>query len=182
MINAEIPFLTTIRDMIRSGLPIAEHHCQNEPDENVDAIAGDEHIIVIPNGITPGPRHNTSGGVWDLIFAARVVLFQKIANIPRDRRDNVFLNRLNGMDVRLGEIAELFDFSNPFLTNATTAANNDVRFIEPLKFQSMDARPIMVNFEPYDAVNFPNPNTSNTILAMKRGINFGGCRAMKGKD
>ncbi len=175
MIDAEIHLLETVRDHLRDHLNI---DVEVEPDENVPAIAGQEYMAVIPAGVNPGPRHNTSGGVWDLLIPFRVLLFQRITHQPRDRRRNVVMDRLKGLNARLGEATRCIDFSNAILAQATASIQHDKtvgQFVECPRFSAFDV-PRTVSFEVYDA---RRDTLGDPIIAMRRGVRFDRTRFME---
>lgn len=183
MIAAENALLKSVRAILRETLRMTDTNCEIEPDDNIPAIAGDEYVAIVPGGMVPGPRHNSSGGIWDTLFSFRVVVYHRMAHIPRDRRRNVFLDRSTGLNARLNEAMAVLDFSNALIAEATAELNRNTptgQFVEPARFASVDAQPRLITFETYDAERV-NVNPVNPIVAMARGASFQGCRFIAGR-
>ena len=171
-LQAESELLRSVRDIVTDTLAVDEDRVTIELDEEVPAIASDLHVIVSPGGVTPGPRHNHSGGTIDLHVAVRVTVFRRITSVPRDRRRNAFLDRLKGINADLDTIMDVLDFKYTAENNANTEMEleSGCGFVEPLRVISFDPRPIPVFKENYAAASGTG---GDPILALKRGITFG---------
>ncbi len=182
MIDAETTLLEAVRDAVQAALSLQDRQCDVELDDIVPAIAGDLHVVIVPNGFGPGPRHMTSGTVIDQVVGCRVVVFQRMADVPRDRRRNVFLERTKGLNRLLNQVHAAIDFSYPVLDAANTSLGSAITegegFREPLKFAGVDPRPQTVMHDPYEAASNPRRG-ADPVLAIKRGINFSGARFLK---
>lgn len=173
---AETELLSAVRGKIVLALSVEDHTVTIEMDEEVPAIAGDKHFVVSPLGITKGPRHNTATGTIDFYVGVRVCVYRRITAIPRDRRrDQAFLDRLSGINADLDAIMDAIDFKYNLndTANAALSISSGGGFIEPLRFASFDPRPAPV-FKDVYAAGAGTPGDS--ILAIKRGINFDSAR------
>lgn len=181
MIEAETSLLEAVRNRLRSECSYRDAECDVELDDQVPAIAGDRYVAVVPMGMRQGPRHNSSGGAFDLLLGCRVTVFLRMADVPRDRRRSVFLERTRGINAELGKVMRAIDFSYAVTTAANDleeSLNGSEGFIEPLRFISMDDKPQPVAREPFDAASALTKG-SDPILAIKRGISFHGARFLK---
>jgi len=180
MLVAETALLVATRDRLRSQLAILPEHCDVELDDQVPAIAAQTYYAVIGAGVTPGPRHLTSGGVTDVFLSIRVVVYQRIAEVARDRRRNVFIDLLTGLNAKLDAVVQQIDFSYELtaaaaaLLTGTTAEGGE--FPEPFRRFVPDSTPRMVARDPYDAAMMKG---GDPIIAMTRGVTFSNCRFMK---
>lgn len=179
MIDAETCLLIAVRDRLRTRLELRDTECDVELDDQVPAVSGDLYITVTPAGGRAGPRHATSGGAIDVMFGCRVTVFQKMADVPRDRRRSVFLERARGVNKRLDAVMSAIDFSYD-VTTAATALLVAGQFVEPFKFTGLDDRPQPVVRDAYDAAGAITKG-GDPVLAIKRGINFFGARFMKAR-
>lgn len=181
MIDAETALLVAVRDRLRTELTLDAGECDVELDDEVPAIAGDRYVAVVPGGMVPGPRHNTSGGVWDMRLACRVTVFHRMRDVPRDRRRSVFLQRVSGINAELSGIISQVDFSYALLNAATVLLEGQAdggKFFEPLKFAMTDERPVPVFRDAFDAAG--NTVTgADPVVAIKRGVRFAGARFLK---
>lgn len=175
MIEAETVLLSAVASHLKTEMSLSDSQCSVEIDEqNVPAIAGDRYLTVIPAGINKGPRHDKSGGVIDLFVAVKVCVYHRMADVPRDRRRNVFLERTKGLNAELTNVMDAVDYRY----EVTNAANTEIAvlgngegFIKPLQFQSIDSRPQAVMRDPYDAT--PASAKGDPIVAIRRGVTFG---------
>ena len=180
MLVAETALLVATRDRLRSVLALLPEHCDVELDDQVPAIAAKTYYAVIGAGLTPGPRHMTSGGVVDVYLSMRVVVYERITEVARDRRRNVFIDLLTGLNTKLDAIIDAIDFSYELTNNAalllteTTAAGGE--FPEPFRSFVPDSSPRMVYRDPYDAAQMKG---GDPVIAMARGVTFSKCRFMK---
>lgn len=182
MIDAETSLVLAVRTRLQSVLAMTAQQCDIEPDEMVPAIAGAEYIAVLPAGVQAGPRHKSSGGVWDLYVSVRVVVFHRVAELPRDRRRSALLDRYRGLNSRLSEVVRAVDYVYAINDLATADVNQagDERgeFVEPLKLAQTDPTIGMVSFDLYAA---QQSQLGDPIVALKRGVLFTGSRFVGGR-
>jgi len=175
---AEKSLLLAVQERLRSVCAYTEAQCQIEYDEQAPAVTGDTYIIVMTGGWSPGPRHRTSGGVNDLLYAIDVGVVKRVTSVPRDRLRNVFFRNISALTAEVDKIYEAIDFNydllnaaNSLITDETGSTNG---FMEPLKFTGMDRRPRLV---PGDL--FASPGSE--AAGLMRVINFGGARRITTK-
>lgn len=182
MLRSETYLLTAVRDRIRTELSIQDEQCRIEPDEIVPAVGTDFYVAVIPAGMSGGPTHNQNDAVFDLYLSVKVVCYQKIGNVPRDRRRDVFLERLTGLNARLDKIMYAIDKNRSVVETASNLLQVEVPlanpFIEPLRFVSLDSKPRAVVASEYDGTPDAQ-NASNPVVALARGVTFGRARIME---
>lgn len=185
MLDGETFLLRSVRNFLREKLTLSDTQCDCEPDEMVPAIAGDTYVAVIPNGFQPGPRHDTSGGVFDILHSVRVVVYQRIGNVPRDRRRSVYLDRLTGLNQLIAKIITQIDFSIDVMAVANTYLRTDFPtaqlFIEPLRLAQVDSKPRTVSNDEYAAA-IGGGGGSSQFVALARGVTFGRCRRIQGRS
>lgn len=170
--DEETAILKAVRDRVREVLSLPSSSVDVELDDYVPAIAGDKHVVIVPNGWTAGPNARNSTTI-DNYLNVRVVVFNRIGNIPRDRRRDVFLGYSEGINKDLLAIRNGVEFSYDVVAKANTflGASAGEGFIEPLRFGSVDPKPQTVDEEPFTAAA-PMAKASHNQLAIKRGINF----------
>ena len=180
---AETALLVAVRNRLREVGGFADDACAVEFDEMAPAKTGDVYLAVLPGGWSPGPRHNTSGGVNDLLYSVDVVVIRRIRQVPRDRLRNVFLDHLGGLNETIDIVYPIIDFSYPLLRAANTLIQSatgendgyDGGFIEPLKFSGVDRRP-----KQYDGSMF-GASSQQPGVALGRTISFSGARRITTK-
>lgn len=149
-----------------------------EIDDLAPSVAGDFYYAISPFGSRPGPH--SSQQVSHDVIGVRVCVFQRITDVPRDRRreamigSSLFKGRLSSLNQRLTEISQAVR-NNHCLVGAATEAlagkGFEAQFVKPLVPVSYDAKPTMVTGETYAA---KKTNSGGEMwVAMKRGINFG---------
>ena len=144
--QTESLILQGVVNRLRSCCGYSESECEVELDEQFPAIVDDLYVAVIPAGITPGPRHNTAGRIFDYLYAVSVVIVQRTRNIARDRQRNVMLARMDSLAAEISKIDPVLDFNYDTM-NAINATIDDGQqgLVEPLRFQTADARPRVVS-------------------------------------
>lgn len=183
MLVAETCLITAVRNRLRTSLALSDDQCNIELDDQIPAIAKDTHIAVTAAGTTPGERHSSSGGVWDLRFNVRVTVYQRMADQARDRRRNLFIDRLTGLNALVDQVIRAvdFDYSNVLaaaeaLLVGTPAAGGN--YPEPFRSFSIDTNVKPVFFDPYDAASMPGKGATE-VVALSRGVTFQRARFMK---
>lgn len=154
--------------------------CEIEADEMAPATVGDLYVVVMPGGYRPGPRHNTSGGVWDLIYGIDVLVIKRVSHVPRDRTRNVmigsgYLGNLDSLNEEVDRVINALDFDLTYLVNRTAngliekETGSTQGFVEPLKFTGVDKRPKPATPELFGG-------TGQGKAGLVRGVYFHGAR------
>jgi hypothetical protein len=181
MLVAETALLKAVRDKIRDELAIGP--CDLQLDDQIPATAQDDYYAVIGAGTRPGPRHNTSGGVFDLVYSVRVVIYHRITHVARDRRRSVYDNLFTTMNAKLDDIIPLLDFKYDLLADAQAMLSETVwadgKYVEPFRRFTPDPNPRTVMRDPYDAAV---GTAGDPIVALARGITFEGVRFLFARD
>jgi hypothetical protein len=155
--TAEKNLLIATRNQLRTELSLEDNQCNVELDE-APATVGKFYYLVMPGGVSPGPTHNTSGGVFDLLYGVDVRVIVRATEVPRDRKRDVFIGNLGALADKLDAAIGVIDFRYELLSaaNALIEAEvvppaGEVQFVEPLKLASMDPKPIPVGGEMFGA-------------------------------
>jgi hypothetical protein len=179
MLAAEKSLLIAVRDRLREQCGYSDRQCEVEYDEIVPAVGGDMYIVVAGGGWRPGPRHNTSGQVNDLIYAVDVCVVKRITSVPRDRRTAVYLRNLSALTEEVDKIYLALDWdyttimerANRIILEETGSVEG---FINPLRFMGISRRPEIVGGDMFGSTQEPN-------AGLMRVINFGGARRVSSK-
>lgn len=155
------------------GAGFSEEECEVEYDEMTPATAGKLYCAVMPGGWKPGPRHNTSGGVNDLLYGVDILIAVRIGNVPRDRLRNVFINNLGALDEELDKIFPVVDFNEKLRVDANTLITiengSTEGFSENLRFVGTDQKPRLAPAEMFGSANNPS-------AGLMRVLHFHGAR------
>ena len=182
MILAESPFLRTCKAEIERLLGITQHETaaatqtmvRIEPDDRAPSDAAITFIAVCPGGTMPGPRHNTAGGIYDLVYAVDVVVFRRITNVPADRHVDPFLYHSDALNATVEQVIAALDYSMAWLDRVNELLEDEAAgeqgFLEALKFTSIDPKPRVVTGADYGA------DQREPRAGMKRRITFGDAR------
>lgn len=175
---AENNLVRAVRDKLRQA-GFAETECDAEVSEMAPATVGKVYAAVIPGGWRPGPRHNTSGGINDLVYAVRVAVIRRINDVPRDRRRDIFLANLDSLSEDIDRAYEAIDWkeevrtlANQYITAATSSTQG---FIENLRLVGEVSSPRIVGAE------FFGGKSDDATAGMMRVIPFGGARRITTK-
>ena len=172
--------LTVLRMPIdKSGGGFSAKECDIEADEMAPGTVGDLYVAVVPGGWRPGPRHNSAGGVWDIIFDVDVLVIKRTGAFPRDRTRDVligsdYLGNLSSLNSDLERVLNAIDFDLGYTVNNTAnrlildKTGSSEGFVEPLKFKGLDKKPRIANAEIFGG--------NGTKAGLIRGIYFGGAR------
>lgn len=182
MLVAETCLLTAVRNTIRTGLTLDADHCEIELDDQVPAITGKTYVAVTGAGTSPGERHASSGGVHDLRMNVRVTVYKRITEIARDRRRNIFLDLLTGLNKTLDQVIVLIDNNQTLRTAAQTLVQAETgydtgEFPETFRAYVPDSSPRPVFKDPYDAAQM-SAAASDPTVAIARGVTFQRARFM----
>jgi len=173
---SETALLDAVRDRIVAVCEYRETEVDVELDQIVPAMVGDVYVIVEPGGWMPGPNNDTCGGVIDELFSVNVTVIMRATKVPKDRRRNVLIENLTGLNARLRKIINAIHFK--YEVNA--AANATIRgggdpiegFIEPLRFYGM-SRPTVVGAEVVSA------KAGEMQAGIKRTVQFNKARRIQ---
>lgn len=154
MIEAEHALLQAVRDAIRTSTGLDDTAVRIEIDEQAPAGAGDKFIAVMPDGIRPGPSHNTNSGASDLLYSVAVMVAIRAPRKPRDRTRELAWNASGALSELMTKVDGV-DFSYTVMNAANTILTNDYSssygFIEPLRVAGVDARPRVAPAEMFGA-------------------------------
>lgn len=182
MLIAEAALLRATRNYLRSQLALTAEECDIEFDGEVPAVAREWYYAIVPGGITLGPRHQSSGGVWDYKIAARVVLYRRIAGVARDRRSDILIDLQTEVASKLDEVIDKLDYSYPLLDAAALllpgTLSEDGEFPEPFREVRPDLSTEMIYRDPYTAAQMES-KMGDPVLGVRRGVTFSGARFMK---
>lgn len=185
MLDSEPFLLQSVVLHIRQALQLDESQCNAEAvDDFVPQTSGEWYIAVTPEGLGPGPTHQTSATVSDIVFGVRVTVFRRTRDIPRDMRRSVFLDQVVGLNAKLDAILDVLDW-NPSVTNTATLLIREqtpdaLGFMNHLRFVSCDSKPQSVIGDPYGAHIESSMGTDNYV-GLKRSIYFAGARRIEKK-
>jgi hypothetical protein len=170
--DPETELLLAVAESVKTLYPVTV-----DLEDNVPSMASQTHVIVSPSSYAAGPRNRLAAQVSDLLIGCRVIVFERIAEVPRDRRGSVFASRSGGLNLILAKIRELIEFNYTLMTQANAAMGLSMGsgYVEPLRYVSHDSKPVGVLASAYDAYSQPTSG-SHPMVAMKRGINFSSAR------
>ena len=185
MLSAEPYLLESVVEALRTALVLDEHHCSVEHDADfVPQTAGDLYVAVSPEGLALGRHHAASGGVFDLVFGCRVTVYVRSRNMPRDKRRNLYLDQVKGINRTLDRVIRAIDWNRQVIlaTNANIRVQepNASGLIHPLSLVSVDAKPRTVVGEVYGA-NVQSAMGADTYVGLARGVGFANARRMEVK-
>lgn len=191
MLVAEVCLLEAVRNKLIADLGLKLGQCEVELDNQVPAITAQDYYAITAGGIRPGPRHKSSGGVFDVEISVRVTLYRRVAEVARDRRRNVFMDLMKGTSVQLERVIRSLDYSYDLTTAALVlmqaviddgghpgvVANAGGRWPEPFRTFSPDTSSRMVtsDYDPAQMAGAP----ADPIVAISRGVLFSGARYMQ---
>lgn len=142
----EEALLYAVRDVIRAAALItnSSSNVNIEHEEMSPNLVGHSYIAVQLGDVSPGPSHNTSGGVVDHLLSIDVSIIVRSQDMPKDRIRDKYLNTAKSLAKLSSSVNGLVDFSYSVLTAANTylstyesGVQNSQGFIEPLKFAGM---------------------------------------------
>lgn len=172
--------LTVLRmPLDKSGGGFGAKECDIEADEMAPATVGDLYVAVTPGGWRPGPRHNSSGGVWDIVYGVDVLVIKRTGNVPRDRQREVligseYLGNLESLNHDVDRVFSAIDFDLGYTVNNIAnglieqKTGSTAGFVEPLKFKGVDKKPRIANAELFGG--------TGGKAGLIRGIYFDGAR------
>lgn len=181
MLVAETALLKAVRDTLRTGMSLRVSQCDVELDDQLPAVAEDFYLTVMAAGCQPGERHSSSGGVWDMRYSIRVVVYQRCGHVARDRKTDLFLDLQTGLNARLDAAIRLIDNSYTLLAAAklllvgTTAEIGE--YPEPFRAFQPDTNFRTVFTEPYNAAQMSGM-PADPVVGISRGVTFNRARFM----
>lgn len=185
MLVAETCLLLAVRAKLRTDLHLADTDCDIVFEDELPPTAPKLYVAIAGVGAGAGERHSSSGVVWDMRFSARVTVYQRMADIARDRRRSVFIERLTGLNAVVDQVIRSLDNSNSLMRAAelllvgSPAAGG--QFPEPFREFQIDPAPRAVFADPYEAAQMQNAAMGDPLLAMARSVSFQRARFMKGR-
>ncbi len=152
MKTAEKNLLLAVRNRLRTaigsgGAGYTDAQCQIEAftDEGCPAMTADTYIVVGPLGFRPGPRHNTSGGVRDLIYSVGIFVVKRSTATPTDRERNLFALNSGSLSDEVDKCFQVIDWKYEVTAAANVLilaeASSSEGFIHPLVFVGADPKP-----------------------------------------
>ena len=173
----ESALMQSVRKRLITKLELTADQIDIELDDEAPAMAGDVYYSITPYGFRVGPLTRSSPGTLHYFFGVRVAVLQRITDVARDRRRNIYAGRLNSLNQRLDKVANVVACNDGIIC-ATKDELKDFggccsgEFIRPLVVVSADAKPkLQTGKVTYDSKNLSNPGHS--FAAMVRGVNFG---------
>ena len=147
MWSSETALLTAVRDRLRNDFQPSWRTLDIDiwHEESVPAIQGQKYIAIYPLGVNPGPTHNTSGGVVDMVFSVGVSVIMQAPKTPHDRTKDLYVGYTGTLNRYVWNVFAAIDFK---YTEVINAANTLIQaeegtaeqgFIEPLRMSSMDS-------------------------------------------
>ena len=177
-LRTEDALLYATRDLLRQSSLFRDEDVNVEYDEMAPNLTGHKYVAVVPGDCSPGPSHNTSGGVIDQYVSIQVVVIIRCQDFPKDRmRDKFFVNNRT-ITQYTSEVMKYVDFSYDLLTvaNAWLVSNEGTPqsgypFVEPLKWAG-HSKPRAVGAEFFDS----RSAGGGTPHGLLRTINFARAR------
>lgn len=166
---SEIALLTAVRNTIRSLAEFSDREVEIEFDEWAMPQIASQYVAVMPGGVTPGPAHNTSGGVVDKVYGVNVMVVVRATRKPRDRARDLYLQNLSGLGVLLDKIESAIDFNYIVMNAANDLISPGQGFHEPLKFAGLGNMQL-VSSEAFGG------KSGEPQAGLKRVLMFGGAR------
>ena len=179
---SESALARSVVNRIRAHADFRDEQVDLEIDERAPATAGGMYVIVTYGTVTPGPTHDTAGGVIDKLYGVDVTIALRSPKKPRDRTRE-FWSGFRGSTAivgdsfeKLGASIELqidFDYNTLTAANALILAEtgSTYGFIEPLKFAGAG------NIREAPAEIFAG--TGPAVAAFVRTIQFRGARRIE---
>ena len=175
---AEKGLLQAVLNRLRSETTLTDPQVQIEHDERLASIESDTAVKVLPGGWSRGPRHNSCGGINDLLYSVDILVAKRVRHVARDRVRNKFINESNDITELIDLIYEQVDWryevnvaANALILTATGSTDG---FIEPLRFLTVEKRPREI-----DPQMFASGQTQPAAIG--RIITFDGARRITKK-
>lgn len=184
MFDGEPFVLQAVLSRIQTSLGLPDSQCSIEADDDfVPQSAGDVYVTVTPAGMTPGPVHQSSGGVRDVEYSVRVAVFLRSRTTPRDQRRHLFLNQVAGINKYLSDIVKAIDWRIEVTNAANTllyaVSPTDKGFLGMLRMVSIDAKPRGIAVDVYGAGSMQGGQGADTQAGVTRGVTFGRLRRLE---
>lgn len=178
MLASEKNLVLAVRNILRTatgsgGAGYTNAQCDVEIGDMVPPIAGDLYVAVHPGGWTKGPRHNSSGGVFDFVYSVKVTVIRRITHVPKDKTRDVYLNNSVNLAAEIDKIISVIDFNYSVMNAANaliqTETSSTQGFHHPLVFDNVTSEPEICGSEIFSG-------TREDRAGMKRTITFGMAR------
>lgn len=156
-----------------------------EHDEFAHPIAGRAGILIVSDGVTPGPEHGGGGTTVVEQFGLICTVIYRTTDIPRDRWSDLFsdVDHYLAFNVTLNQqiarLRALIDFDYDLINHATNilAANGDAKqgFEHPFIWTHQDKRPRSIDPEVFSASNRSSAKTEKSA-GIGKSVYFGRCQ------
>lgn len=170
---SESALLRATRDHLIARCGLKENQCIVEPvaDYYPPTSGLQYHVFVVPGSINPGEANRTSGGVLDQVYGLDVAVAWKIGNVPRDRVQEVFLYRNDGMEAVIRRIVAAIHFDYDLMNKANDLITDSPQgFIHPLVYEGMGTVSVV------DSAIFDGRGEN---VGLMRRVTFGGARRIQ---
>ena len=164
---SEIALLTAVRNSIRDLSDFSDREVEIEFDERAMQGIATKYVAVMPGGVTPGPYHNSSGGVSDKLYGVDVLVVKRGVSKPRDRARDLFLQNSIGLGDLIDAIETGVDFDYTVMNAANAIIGGSEGFIEPLVFAGL-GRIATVDSSVFAGVPGENQAGLKRILMLRR--------------
>lgn len=163
---SETALLEAVRDRIRAQLALRDSECEIEFDQMAPATVGVQYVVILPGGISDGPSYS-GGHVIDEIMGVDVTVIIRATSVPRDRLRGVYLRNLTSLNAVIQRVRDQIDFNYEVLAAANAIIYSETGssegFIEPLRFQGLQARPSKVSGDTFAATAEPAAGLARTV-------------------
>lgn len=195
-LDEETALQLAVVDRLVDRLPWTnEKTVRADVDEIVPATIGDHCVLVLNDGAAPTGSHSTSGGSYEVTFSIRIVIVQRLAQIPRDRLGQVlttkFLATQWSINAKFWQCVQALDFNYDVIqaANQLLHEHGDKQivlsggeyhdgFIEPLRLETADPRPQSVD----SAIFAGAPRESTAAhVGLRRSARLTGAKRMKSR-
>lgn len=171
---SEIALLTGVRDHLRTALTLTAAQCEVEIDELPPAVVGDLYVIVMPGGWDAGPRNSEAGGVLDETYGVEITVVLRAPKYPRDRRRVQMLDSVSGINAKIDAVRAAMHFKSGVMSTVNALiTNSSEKFVEWLKFSSVERKPRVVGGEYFAS------NANEDAAGLARTVSFIGARRIQ---
>lgn len=175
--------LIGVRNILRSGLGMADHECFIRIDNRVPAVAPDRFIVVMPYGWRVGDTREVTYGI-DETYSIAVRVCARSRDLATDMlADELYLSRTMGLEVVARHVIGLIhqshrpiEVANSLI--ATWTGSTDAPVIEPFRWSHCDPFP-----QPHDPDWMLSTDYSTTHeAAFSLGVYFTGARRLASRE
>jgi hypothetical protein len=161
-------------------MSLDDQQCDTELDDIVPAMSGKTHVVVTSGGVGAGKyQAKSTTGTTHLVIAVRVVVFLRIGDVPQDRRRDIYLQNVTGLNALLGDVMTYVDGIEAIKAEAEALLTGSAatgKFHKVPRFVAADPKAVTVHREAYNSAG--GTGHGHEVLAMKRGLVFGGAEFM----